>query len=340
MTRQDTRVGVTRQDTPLGVADVLAAAGRISGLVRRTPLLAVEALPHILLKAEHLQLSGSFKVRGAANAMLGHGAGEIVTGSSGNHGIAVATLGRRLGVHVTVVMAAGASEVKAAAIRALGGRVVIVAGGVVERDEHAQAYASRTGAVFVPSSDHELVVAGQGTVGLEVFADAPDLDLIFVPTGGGGLLAGVCLAASVLATPVRIVGVEPINGRRYARSLAADRPVELPPPQTVADGLRGQRPGLVPFPIIRARVDDMVGVTDEEINQAMELLRAVGVDAEPTGSVALAGALQSRFTGTAVAIVSGGNTAAALSVPTVCLATGPGASLSTTFERIDHDHDE
>lgn len=304
---------MTRADTQLGLADVLAAADRIAGQVHRTPLLAMDSVPRVLLKAEHLQRSGSFKVRGAANAMLAHGAAEIVTGSSGNHGIAVATLSRALGVGLTVVMAAGASEAKADAIRMLGARVVRVAGGVIERERHAQEHAARTGAVFVPSSDHDLVVAGQGTVGLEVFDDAPHIDAIFVPTGGGGLLAGACLAASYLARPVRIVGVEPMDGRRYARSLAADHPVELPPPDTIADGLRGQRPGEVTFPIIQRRVDSMVGVTDEAIVHAMGLLHHAGVEAEPSGSVALAGALQSVFTGTAVAVVSGGNTDAALS---------------------------
>ncbi|MBO4210623.1 threonine ammonia-lyase [Micromonospora echinofusca] len=323
---------MTRAGTQLGVADVLLAAGRIAGLVRRTPLLTVAPLPGILLKAEHLQVSGSFKVRGAANAMLGHGAGEIVAGSSGNHGIAVATLGRALGVPVTVVMAAGASGAKAATIRDLGGRVVVVEGGVVERDRHAQSYAARTGAVLVPSSDHDLVVAGQGTVGLEVFADVPDLDLIFVPTGGGGLLAGICLAACTLTRRVRIVGVEPMAARRYARSVAEDRPVELPPPDTVADGLRGQRPGAVPFPIIRSRVDALIGVTDEAVTDAMALLRAAGIDAEPTGSVALAGALQYPRTGTSVAIVSGGNTAATLTAP-----TAPDGAIRPvpTYERTD-----
>jgi threonine dehydratase len=304
---------MTRPDTQLGLADVVAAAERISGQVRRTPLLAVDSMPRLLLKAEHLQRSGSFKLRGAANAMLADGAHEIVAGSSGNHGIAVAALGRALGVGVTVVMAAGAGVAKADAIRRLGARVVPVDGGVAERDRHAQERASLTGATFVPSSDHELVVAGQGTVGLEVFDDVPDIDAIFVPTGGGGLLAGVCLAASCLARPVRIIGVEPMDGRRYARSIAADRPVELPPPDTIADGLRAQHPGEVTFPIIQRRVDAMVGVADEAIVHAMNMLRRAGIEAEPSGSVALAGALQSGFTGRAVAVVSGGNTAAALS---------------------------
>lgn len=305
---------MTTVDTRLGLADVVAAADRICGLVRRTPLLAVDGLPGILLKAEHLQRTGSFKVRGAANAMLGLVADEIVTGSSGNHGIAVAALGESLGVRVTVMMAAGASAAKAAAIRRFGARVVPVAGGVAERERHAQQYAARTGAAFVPSSDHGLVVAGQGTVGMEVFEDAPDVEVVFVPTGGGGLLAGVCLAASALGRSVRIVGVEPMTARRYARSLAAGHPVEIPPPTTVADGLRGQRPGAIPFPIIQQRVDAMIGVTDEAIVHAMGLLHRAGVAAEPSGSVALAGALSSGCAGRAVAVVSGGNTAAAVSV--------------------------
>lgn len=304
---------MTSPDIRLDGADVLAASDRISGVVRRTPLLSVASLPAIRLKAEHLQLGGSFKARGAANAMLAGNARAVVAGSSGNHGIALATLGRQLGVEVTVVMAADASAAKAAAIRSLGARVLRVPGGVAERDRYAREHAARTGATLIPSSDHELVVAGQGTVGLEVFTDAPETELIFVPTGGGGLLAGICLAAMHLATPVRIVGVEPVHGRRYARSLAAARPVELPPPDTIADGLRGQRPGVVPFPIIQRRVDELIGVTDEAITAAMNLLHGAGIAAEPTGSVALAGALQFGGAGRAVAVVSGGNTPAVLS---------------------------
>ncbi|HWM02340.1 MAG TPA: pyridoxal-phosphate dependent enzyme, partial [Actinophytocola sp.] len=293
--------------------DLRAAADQIAGRVLRTPLLSVPSLPGILLKAEHRQRGGSFKARGAANAILSAGGVRaIVAGSSGNHGLAVATLGRRLGAAVTVVMARGADAAKAAALTRLGARVLRADGGVAERDRLAREHAERTGALLVPSADHELVVAGAGTVGLELFADAPDAGTVFVPTGGGGLLAGVCLAAETLSWQVRVVGVEPAAGRRYARSLAAGRPVRIPPPATIADGLRGQCPGEVPFPIIRRRVDAMVGVTDEAVRHALDLLRRNGIDAEPSGAVALAGALDHGFRGRAVVIVSGGNTPAAL----------------------------
>jgi threonine dehydratase len=301
--------------TPAGLALVQAAAERVAGRVRRTPLLTLGALPGVLLKAEHLQRGGSFKARGATNAMLARGAGRVVTGSSGNHGIAVATLGAALGAHVTVVMAQGASPAKADAVRGLGADVVPVVGGNADRDRYARDLARDTGATFVPSADDELVVAGQGTVALEVLAEVPDVDVIYVPTGGGGLLAGTCLAATGPNRRVRVVGVEPAAARRYAVSLAAGRPVELEPPVTIADGLRAQRPGEVPFPIIRDRVDDLVGVTDEAIGDAMRLLHSNGVEAEPSGCVALAGALRSGITGRAAVIVSGGNTPAALARP-------------------------
>ncbi|MEV8532125.1 pyridoxal-phosphate dependent enzyme [Streptomyces sp. NPDC051211] len=304
--------------THLGPADVEAAAGRIAGQVRHTPLLPGLPAPGrrrrgwgLLLKAEHLQHSGSFKMRGAANAVLALGAREIVTGSSGNHGIALARLAAPLGVRVTVVLAEGASPAKITLIRALGGQTVSVPGGVAERESRARELARETGAVLVPSSDDELVVAGQGTVGREILADAPDTETVYVPAGGGGLLAGVCLAAR--DHPVRVVGVEPAGTPRYARSLAAGRPVRLAPGDTVADGLRGQQPGLVPYPIIRDRVDDLIAVSDSEILAAVALLRRRGVEAEPSGAVALAGALRAgRDGGRAVAIVSGGNTTAAL----------------------------
>jgi threonine dehydratase len=308
---------MTRSVTRLGPADVVRAAERIGDRIRRTPLLGLTTLPGLLIKAEHRQRSGSFKARGAANAMLSLGTGPTVTGSSGNHGIAVATLGRLLGVEVTVVMAAAAVEAKAAAIRRLGGQVIRVEGGVADRERYVRDYADRTGALFVPSSDHELVVAGQGTVGLEIFDQLPEVAEVFVPTGGGGLLAGICLAAEGLRRPVRIIGVEPVAGQRYAHSLRAGGPVQLPPPDTIADGLRAQCPGEVPFPIIRQRVDDLVGVTDEAILHAMDLLRAEGVAAEPSGAVAVAGALEFGFRRTSVAVVSGGNTAEVLAAPAV-----------------------
>ncbi|WP_406185488.1 threonine/serine dehydratase [Streptomyces sp. NBC_01006] len=315
---------------PLGRADVEAAAARIAGHVRRTPLLAGPAGPELrrtgrglLLKAEHLQYSGSFKLRGAANAVLALGARRIVTGSSGNHGIALARLAAPLGAEVTVVLAGGAHPAKIAVIKALGGRTVRVPGGVAERDARARELAEETGAVFIPSSDHELVVAGQGTVGLEILAEAPDTETVYVPTGGGGLLAGVCLAA--YGHPVRVVGVEPAGTPRYARSLAAGHPVRLAPGDTVADGLRGQQPGAVPYPIVRDRVDDLVTVTDAQILAAAALLRRRGLEAEPSGAVALAGAIRAgRGTGCSVAVVSGGNTKTAL------MATAAAATPSRT----------
>ncbi|MFD0269088.1 threonine/serine dehydratase [Streptomyces sp. NPDC127106] len=308
-----------------GRADVEAAAARIAGHVRRTPLLP--GLPatgrrragwRLLLKAEHLQYGGSFKLRGAANAVLALGARRIVAGSSGNHGIALARLAASLGAEVTVVLAGGAHPAKAALIQALGGRTVGVPGGVAERDLRAAELAAETGAVLVPSSDHELVVAGQGTVGLEILADAPDADTVYVPVGGGGLLAGVCLAAD--GHPVRVVGVEPACTPRYARSLAAGRPVRLAPGSTVADGLRGQQPGAVPYPIVRDRVDDLIAVSDAEVLAAAALLRRRGFEAEPSGAVALAGAIRAgRGTGRSVAVVSGGNTTAALTAAAAAL---------------------
>lgn len=305
-----------RTAVPAGLALVMDAAERIAGRVHRTPLLALDALPGVLLKAEHLQRGGSFKARGATNALLATGARRVVTGSSGNHGLAVATLGAALGAHVTVVMARGASPAKVAAVRGMGAVVVSVEGGNADRDRHARNLARDTGATFVPSADDELVVAGQGTVALEVFADAPDLTAIYVPTGGGGLLAGTCLAATGPNRRVRVIGVEPTTARRYARSLDAGRPVELAPSLTIADGLRAQRPGKVPYPIVRDRVDDLVGVTDEAIGEAMRLLHGHGVMAEPSGCVALAGALRSGITGRTAVIVSGGNTPAALALST------------------------
>ncbi|MFX4295396.1 threonine ammonia-lyase [Streptomyces bohaiensis] len=290
-------------------ADVARAAQRLRGLVRRTPLLPVPGVPGLLLKAEHLQLGGSFKARGAANAIAAGAVDSVVTGSSGNHGIALATLALPRGLSTTVVMAEGASPLKADRVRELGADVVTVAGGVADRERHARLLAARTGALLVPSSDDPRVVAGQGTVALEVLHDLPSLELLFVPTGGGGLLAGCCLAAELVGRrrPVRIIGVEPMDARRYALSLAAGHPVQVPPSRTVADGLRGQRPGAVTFPVVRRRTDELIAVEDDEILAATELLHRGGVPAEPSGAVALAGALRRGFHGRAAVVVSGGN---------------------------------
>ncbi|MFD8803852.1 threonine ammonia-lyase [Streptomyces atroolivaceus] len=326
---------MTAAGVRLAADEVRAAAERIRGPVRRTPLLSADGLlgqpspSGLLLKAEHLQHGGSFKARGAANAMLGRAAGAVVAGSSGNHGIAVAALARRTGAEATVVMAAGAGRAKADAIRALGARVLTVEGGVAARDQLARQLAADTGALLVPSSDDEHVVAGQGTVALEILEEEPDLDLLFVPVGGGGLLAGSCLAADLTGRPrrpVRIIGVEPREARRYAVSVAAGRPVELSASRTVADGLRGQRPGEVIFPIVQRRVDELIAVDDEEVLGAMELLHRAGVPAEPSGSVALAGALQRGFRGRTAVVISGGNSPSALAAMGVAAgsAAGPG----------------
>ncbi|WP_063770962.1 threonine ammonia-lyase [Streptacidiphilus neutrinimicus] len=306
------RPGLLSRPGTVDPAEVEYAAARLVDRARRTPLLPF--LPGLRLKAEHLQHSGSFKLRGATNAVLALGARSVVTGSSGNHGIALARLAQDLGVALTVVMAGGANPDKAALIRALGARTVSVSGGVAEREERARELADRTGAVLIPSSDHALVVAGQGTVGREILADAPEVETLYVPAGGGGLLAGVCLAA--WDRPVRVVGVEPAATPRYARSLAAGRPLRLPPSDTVADGLRGQQPGVVTYPIVRDRVDAVVEVTDAEILAAVALLAGHGVEAEPSGAVAVAGALRHRGAEHAVAVVSGGNTPAALRAAT------------------------
>lgn len=295
---------------PPEVTDVRAAARRITGRLHRTPLLGGPA--GLLLKGEHGQRSGSFKIRGALNAVLAIGAAEVVTGSSGNHGIALATLAHELGLRVTVVAAAGANPAKLALIRQLGGRTVSVAGGVVEREAHARELAESGRGVLIPSSDHPLVIAGQGTVGTEIVEDAPGTTTIYVPTGGGGLLAGICLA--VTGRPVRVVGVEPAGIPRYARSFAAGRPVRLDPSDTVADGLRGEQPGRFTYPIIRDHVDDLIAVSDAEIRAAAALLTRYGARVEPSGAVAAAGALRAGRgeSDGCVAILSGGNTAAAL----------------------------
>ncbi|MFZ4284533.1 threonine ammonia-lyase [Streptomyces rhizosphaericola] len=325
---------MTAAGTRLGAGDVRAAAERIRGPVRRTPLLAADALPGlaeaglrgVLLKAEHLQRGGSFKARGAANALLGRDTATVVAGSSGNHGIAVAALARRTGAAATVVMAAGAGREKADAIRRLGARVVTADGGVAARDQLARRLAADTGALLVHSSDDERVIAGQGTVALEILEEAPDLDLLFVPVGGGGLLAGCCLAAGLAVRPPRVIGVEPREARRYAVSLAAGNPVELPASRTVADGLRGPPPRASTSPRLPGRGGAQIPQGGDPGHPPQELRDPARRPAEPSGSVALAGALRRGFHGRTAVVVSGGNSPSALAAMGVGAGRGAAAT--------------
>ncbi|HET9052281.1 MAG TPA: pyridoxal-phosphate dependent enzyme, partial [Candidatus Dormibacteraeota bacterium] len=218
---------------PVTAADVDVARERIAGTVVRTPVLALDDLGGLLVKCESFQRTGSFKARGAANALLALRPRGVVTASSGNHGRAVAWAASHLGLPVVVVMPEGASEHKRAAIVALGARIVDSPRSTLARDRVAAELAAAEGLTFVPPYDDPLVVAGQGTAGLEIADDVPEVSRVVVPLGGGGLLSGVAVALRARrGGAVRIVGVEPEASDDYVRSLAAGDRVEVPPPDT------------------------------------------------------------------------------------------------------------
>ncbi len=293
--------------------DVLAAAHRIAPYVRRTPLVPTRH-PGLWLKLENEQVSGAFKARGAfaaLTALTEHArVAGVVTHSSGNHGRALAEAGRTLGVPVTVVVPDTALPHKVAAIRAAGATVVEVP--VTERATAAAALESQ-GLTLVPPFDHLDVMAGQGTVALEILEQAADLglalDQLWVPVGGGGLASGVAVALD--GSGVEAVATEPALAGDFAAGVAAGRHVSWDVSdtvRTVADGLRLPSVGRLPWQHLWARSVRAVTVSEDEITTAQRWLADQGVRAEPSGAVSVAGALAGAD-GVAAAVVSGGNVA-------------------------------
>jgi threonine dehydratase len=299
------------------VDDVRAAARSIAGVAVRTPLLPT--YPQLWLKPENLQPVGAFKVRGATHALSRLPPDRrrygVVTHSSGNHGRALAYAGRLLGVPVVVVMPDGAPEIKIEATRVLGAEVIMVP--PAQREARTAELAAERRLTVVPPYDHPDIIAGQGTIGLEILADLPDVDVVLVPVGGGGLASGVATAVRALAPAVTVLGVEPALAADAADSLASG---ELRPwtteqrYRTVADGLRTPLSELT-FAHLRDRLDGIVTVTEDEILATVgRLVRDARIVAEPSGAVAPAAALHRAAElppGRTVAVVSGGNIAPA-----------------------------
>ncbi|OZV80211.1 threonine dehydratase [Micromonospora echinospora] len=312
----------------VSLADIRAAARAVAPTVLRTPLLPTRWDDRLWLKPESLQPVGSFKLRGAAHAVAcldpARRARGVVTHSSGNHGQALAYAARAAGVPCTVVVPEGAPTVKVDQMRALGAEVVLVPR--ERRGAEADRIAAATGAVLVPPFDDRRVIAGQGTVGLEIVEDLPDVDVVLVPVGGGGLSSGVATAVRAVRPSAVVVGVEPALAAEARDSLAAGEVVvwgEDRTYRTCADGLRLPLSPLT-FAHLRARLDGILTVTEDEIRAAMgRLARDARLVAEPSGAVALAARLfhaDELPAGRTVAVVSGGNVdpevlTAALSAP-------------------------
>lgn len=258
---------------------IRAAHARIAPYIVPTPLLRLPALDDALgcevyVKAECMQRTGAFKLRGAMNKILAltdaERASGFVAASSGNHGRAVAYAAQRFGTHACIVMPETAPAVKQAAIRALGAELVLC--DASERFAVAARLCAERGATMVPPFNDELVMAGQGTVGLEIMAQCPEIDAVVVPVSGGGLIGGVSTAVKALAPHVRVFGAEPAALPRYTASLRAGHPVRVEQKRSIADALVAQTPGDVCFPYVAAHTDGFADVADDDILRGMKLL--------------------------------------------------------------------
>ena len=301
--------------------DSLRAAARVlEGVALRTPLrdapdLSARVGVPVMLKCELLQPIGAFKIRGAYHALtrlVGRGGAQgVVTASSGNHGQALAFAARRFGLRAVVVMPESTPKVKVDGVRRHGGEVVLAgATRSAEQAARAEAIALEEGLAIIPPFDHPDVIAGQGTIGLEILEQCPDVRTILVPVSGGGLISGISVAVAALAPAVRVVGVEPAGAAKLTAALAAGAPQALGHTESMADGLLSRSVGTLTFDLLRQVVREAVTVTEDEIAAAVRYLHhQAGLRAEPSGAVAVAALLAGRIrpAGPAVAVVSGGN---------------------------------
>jgi threonine dehydratase len=304
----------------VGVAEIREAARVLAGVAVRTPLVPFPGLGReLLVKPESLQPTGSFKLRGAYTAISAGGPAArehgVVAHSSGNHGHAVAYAAARLGVRAVVVVPENAPRVKTDAIGAYGAELVRVAPTMAARTAAAEDLVARHGYVLIPPFDHRAVIAGQGTVGLEIAADCPHADLVVVPVSGGGLISGIAAAIRACQPGAKVVGVEPELAADARDSFRRGERVGWPAAQvqrTIADALRVEEVGTLTFAHIRALVTDIVTVTEEEMLAAVRrLAREARLVAEPGGAAAVAACLFRRDelpqATTPVAVLSGGN---------------------------------
>ncbi|HEU5425150.1 MAG TPA: threonine/serine dehydratase [Nitrolancea sp.] len=301
--------------------DILAAREAISGEVRQTPVFSATRIGQragvrLQLKAELLQKTGSFKARGALNAILQTPRAQLERGviavSAGNHAQGLAWAARQAGVRCVIVMAASASRTKIAATEGYGAEVVLVEGGVTAAFERAAELERAEGLVNIHGFDNPLIIAGQGTVGLEIMEQVPGVEVIVCPVGGGGLISGVALAAKSLKPSVRVYGVEPEGASAMRQSWDRGEPVTLSSVNTIADGLAPPMAGQLTYPLTRQYVDDIVTLSDEEIVVGLRaVLTEAKLYAEPSGAAAtaalLAGKIPHEPGALTVAIVSGGN---------------------------------
>ena len=300
----------------IGLGDISAARRRVAPVVRSTPVEASDALSRvagrrILLKPEHRQRTGSYKIRGAYNLVSQLAdAVPVVAASAGNHAQGVALAASLTGHPSTIFMPVNAPLPKVEATRAYGAEVRLEGLGVDDCLVAARAHADASGAVYVPPFDHPLVIAGQGTVGAEIAEEAVDAEVVVVPVGGGGLISGVATALAHMRPDVRVIGVQAAGSASMVASRAAGACVTLATASTMADGILVRAPSDLTLAHVEAYVDDVVTVTEEEISRSLLLLleRAKAV-VEPAGATALAAVLAGKIAGNGpvVAVLSGGN---------------------------------
>ena len=306
--------------TELVTLDALRDAARIiEGIVVRTPLLPADELgarigAPVWLKPETLQRGGAFKLRGAYAFLAKLSPAErqrgVVAPSSGNHAQAVALAAKLFGVQATAVMPTTVPAAKRAGVERLGGRVVLAGTTTADRMERAEQIVREEGGTLVPPYDHPVIIAGQGTAGLEIAEDLPDVGTVLVPVGGGGLSAGVATAIKLTVPNARVIGVEPEGAPKLTRARAAGHPVRLEKTGGLADGLLAVEVGALPFAHHQAYVDDVVTVPDSDLRDAMRfLLDRMKLVVEPSGAITVAALMTgaATTTGSVVAVLSGGN---------------------------------
>jgi threonine dehydratase len=300
--------------------DIVAAAVRIRPIAHLTPVLTsrtfdAEAGVEAFFKCENLQKGGAFKIRGAANFIYSipkeHLARGVVAFSSGNHAQAVAIAAASVGAPATIAMPNDAPRAKMEATRGYGARIVIYDRFTEDRVAVGTKLAAETGATLVPPYDHPWTIAGQGTAALELIEQAPALDALVVCIGGGGLMSGCSIAAKHLNPTIRIIGAEPADGNDTYLSLQAGKRVHIPPPATIADGLRAQIPGELTFPILQKNLESVILVSEDEIRATFKfLLTRLKILVEPSGAVSAAAVLLKKLPpglGRVGVVLSGGN---------------------------------
>lgn len=299
---------------------VREAAKRIKPLARRTPIVTSEDVDEragleVFLKCENLQRSGAFKIRGASNLILSLEPAQLENGvvafSSGNHALATALTAKHVGVPATIVMPEDSPKSKMEPTRALGARIITYDRQLDDREAIAARVLRETGGTLVPPFDHPMIMAGQGTTALELLEEHPHLEALVVCVSGGGLLAGCATIAKAINPKIRVFGVEPELANDTALSLAAGHRVTIPPPESIADGLRSPAPGILTFPVIQRHVEHILLVSEAEIRATMRfVLEHVKLLVEPSGAVGLAAVLFGMLPleiKSAGVVVSGGN---------------------------------